>query len=34
MITSPAPRMNLDIDACLSSADLPGVLMTHGNVFG
>jgi len=34
MITSPAPRTNLDIDACLSSAEVLGVLKTRGNVFG
>jgi len=26
--------MNLDIDACLSSAEELGVLKTRGNVFG
>jgi hypothetical protein len=34
MITNPAPRMNLDIDACLSSADLLGALKTRAKVFG
>ena len=35
MITSPAPpRLNLDTDACLSSAEVLGVLKTRGSVFG